>query len=207
MKTSTCRNGTLKENNQTRLEWHHNTFTPSLHLVPFKLPTMHTTKVLSIAHSTVFHRSISTMFSSNKILQRNLNSNISYRPYTIHTVHTIQTQHCSWTSQFLHRGKTDHICHAQSVRLQDGVTRIGTASVAKAGWNAARITRLFLLWYSVTFFKPILYVVKGKSIIYLRPLKYSLCVISLLLICHRLVKGIWHIFDFQDSLNIKSIYM
>ena len=65
---------------------------------------MHTTKVLSIAHSTVFHRSISTMFSSNKILQRN--SNISYRPYTIHTVHTIQTQHCSWTPQFLHTAKT-----------------------------------------------------------------------------------------------------
>ena len=43
-------------------------------------------KVLSIAHSTVFHRSISTMFSSNKISQHNLSS----APYTIHT---IQTQH------------------------------------------------------------------------------------------------------------------
>ena len=49
-------------------------------------------KVLSIAHSMVFHRSISTMFSSNKISQHNLN-----RPYTIHhtpyTIHTIQIQH------------------------------------------------------------------------------------------------------------------
>ena len=33
MKRSTCRDGTLKTN-QTRWEWH-NTFTPSLHLVPF----------------------------------------------------------------------------------------------------------------------------------------------------------------------------
>ena len=31
MKTSTCRDGTLK----TRWEWHHNTFAPSLHLAPF----------------------------------------------------------------------------------------------------------------------------------------------------------------------------
>ena len=41
------------------------------------------------------------MFSSNKISQHNLNSNI-------------QTQHCSSTAQFLHGVKTDHICHAQS---------------------------------------------------------------------------------------------
>ena len=48
------------------------------------------------------------MFSSNKISHHNLNSNIPYRPYT---VHTIQTQHCSWTPKFLHTAKTDHICH------------------------------------------------------------------------------------------------
>ena len=42
----------------------------------------------SIAHSTVFYRYISTMFSSNKISQHNLNFNV---PYTIHTIHTMQT--------------------------------------------------------------------------------------------------------------------
>ena len=37
MKSSTFRDGTLKkkQNSQTRWEWHYNTFTPSLHLVPF----------------------------------------------------------------------------------------------------------------------------------------------------------------------------
>ena len=34
-----------KTNNQARWKWHHNTFTPSLHLVPFTLTTMHTTKL------------------------------------------------------------------------------------------------------------------------------------------------------------------
>ena len=69
-------------------------------------------KVLSIAHSSLpsIHNS---MFSSNKISQHNLNSNIPYRPYTIRTIHTIQTQHCSWTPQFWHTGKTGRICHAQ----------------------------------------------------------------------------------------------
>ena len=40
------RDGTQKTN-QTRWEWYHNTFTPFLHLEPFKLPTMymHTTKL------------------------------------------------------------------------------------------------------------------------------------------------------------------
>ena len=44
---------------------------------------------------------------------------ITYTP-TYHTdhipyipIHTIHTQHCSWSPQFLHTGKTDHICHAQ----------------------------------------------------------------------------------------------
>ena len=45
-------------------------------------------KVLSIAYSTVLYQSISTMFSSNKISQHNLNSYIPYRPYTYHTYHT-----------------------------------------------------------------------------------------------------------------------
>ena len=34
-KTSACKDGTVKTN-QTRLEWHHNAFTPSQHLVPFR---------------------------------------------------------------------------------------------------------------------------------------------------------------------------
>ena len=33
-KTGACRDRSLKTN-QTKWEWHHNTFTPSLHLVPF----------------------------------------------------------------------------------------------------------------------------------------------------------------------------
>ena len=67
-------------------------------------------KVLSIAHSMVFHRSISTMFSSNKISQHNLN-----RPYTIH--HTYHTDPACTAhgihAQLLHTSKTDRICHAQ----------------------------------------------------------------------------------------------
>ena len=34
MKTGACRDGILK-NQPNKMEWHHNTFTPSLHLVPF----------------------------------------------------------------------------------------------------------------------------------------------------------------------------
>ena len=101
-------------------------FTPSLHLVPFKLPTMHTTNstciayshtindnVLSFAHSKVFNWSISNVFSSSKISQHNLNSQhiiqtiyhiaIPYRPSTAHRLHSF----C------IHAGKTDHIYHAQ----------------------------------------------------------------------------------------------
>ena len=58
----------------------------------------------------VFHQSISTTSNTNKISQHNLNSNIPYRRYSIHSM---QTQHCSWTSQFLHTGKTDHTYQAQ----------------------------------------------------------------------------------------------
>ena len=43
--------------------------------------------------------------------------NIIYTPtyHTDHnyTIHTHTYQHCSWSPQFLHTGKTDHICHAQ----------------------------------------------------------------------------------------------
>ena len=94
--------------NRTRWEWHHNTFTPSLHLVPFcqlctpqnslhalSLPIMHwMKKVLSYAHHGPTHkrRPISAMFSSNKILQHNLNSNITHRPSIAHTLHSFCIQ-------------------------------------------------------------------------------------------------------------------
>ena len=99
MKTSTCRDGTLKNQpNYMGMTPQH--FTPSLHLVPFKLPTISTTKlymhiayshtindkVLSIAHSSLPLIYISTVFSSSKISQHDLNSNTSYRLYTIHTI-------------------------------------------------------------------------------------------------------------------------
>ena len=51
----------------------------------------------SFPHKT---QPISAMFSTNKILQHNLNSNIPYRSRTAHAL------------LFLHTGKTDHICHA-----------------------------------------------------------------------------------------------
>ena len=56
---------------------------------------------------------LSTIFSSNKISQHNLNSNIPYRPYTYHTYHTDPALLMDSTPQFLHTGKTDHICDAQ----------------------------------------------------------------------------------------------
>jgi len=58
-----------------------------------------------------------SMFSSNKISQHNINSNIPYRSYTTHTIHTIQTQHCSCMDSTVsaYRAKTDHICHAQYI--------------------------------------------------------------------------------------------
>ena len=88
---------------QTRWEQHHNTFTPSLHLVPFcqlctpkKLST-HSQNEHDTQHWTLHslphkRQSISTTFSTNKISQRNLNSQ-----------HTIQTQHCS---HFVHTSQT-----------------------------------------------------------------------------------------------------
>ena len=64
-------------------------------------------KVLGIANSTVFHQSISTMFSSNKISQHNLNSNIPHRPYipyrpnTAHGLHSFCIQARQTTSAML----------------------------------------------------------------------------------------------------------
>ena len=78
--------------NQTRCERHHNTFTPSLHLVPFcQLCTPQTlymhlaysyalneqgTQLCSLHSLTHKRRPMSAMFSSNKTSQHNLNSNI-----------------------------------------------------------------------------------------------------------------------------------
>ena len=60
-------------------------------------------KLLGIAHSTVFRQSISAMFSTNIISQHNLDSNMAYRPSTVHANHSF----C------IHAGKKEHICHAQ----------------------------------------------------------------------------------------------
>ena len=117
MKTGVCRDIPSKIN-QTRWKWYHNTFTPSLHLVPFcqlcppQTLYMHlhvaysntlNEQVTQIAHSTVFHWSISAIFSSNTISQHTLHSNIPYRPST---AHALQSSACS---------QADHICHAEYV--------------------------------------------------------------------------------------------
>ena len=91
MKTSTCRDG---KTSQTRWERHCNTFTPSLHLVPFcQLCTTqnstlnkHGTQHYSL-HSLPYKRqSISATFSSNKISQHKVKTpNIPYRPSTAHS--------------------------------------------------------------------------------------------------------------------------
>ena len=104
------------KSNQSRWEWHHNIYTPSLHLVPFCLlctpqNSLHVlslficideqdTQLCSLHSLTHKRRPISAMFSSNKISQHKLQ-------------YAIQTQHCSCTPQFLHTLKTDRIWHAQ----------------------------------------------------------------------------------------------
>jgi len=60
------------------------------------------TQLYSFHSLTHKRQPISAMFSSNKISQHNLNSNIPHRP-------------SSSTAQFQHRVKTDHICHAQYI--------------------------------------------------------------------------------------------
>ena len=79
-------------------------------------------KVLSIAHSTVLHRSISAMFSSNKISQHNLNSNIPYRPY-------------SYVSYVPYRPSTAHGLH--SFRIQARQTISAILSIARTLYIAA----------------------------------------------------------------------
>ena len=104
--------------NQTRWEWHHKTFTPSLHLVPFcQLCTpQNPLHALSLFHMHWWTRysalltpqsdthkrwPISAMFSSNKISQHNLNSNIPHRPSIAQALHSF----CMQSRQT--------ICHAQ----------------------------------------------------------------------------------------------
>ena len=58
-------------------------------------------QLCSLHSLTHKRRSISVMFSSNKISQHNK------------LKHTIQNQHCSCTPQFLHTLKMHHVCHAQ----------------------------------------------------------------------------------------------
>ena len=88
------RDETLK-NQLNKMERHHNTFTPSLHLVPFcqlctakKLFTHslneHSTQHCSLYSLLYKRESTSAAFISNKILQYNLNSQHTIRFITAH---------------------------------------------------------------------------------------------------------------------------
>ena len=89
--------------NQTRWKWHHNTFIPSYILCHFAKYAHHESFYMHLASSIciewtrysvlltpVFHQSLSAMFSSSKISQHNLNSNLNsnipYRPSTAHAL-------------------------------------------------------------------------------------------------------------------------
>ena len=110
MKTIACSSIGMEpsKTSQTRWECHHNTFTPSLHLVQFC--QLCTTKTHSLNEHGTQHcslhslphkrQSISATSSSNKISQCNLNSQ-----------HTMQTHHCS---QFLHRRQTIPAMHSSN---------------------------------------------------------------------------------------------
>ena len=106
----------LSKTNQTRWEWHHNIYAPSLHLVPFCLlctPQNYAlcificiewtryTQLCSLHSLTHKRQPISAMFSSNKISQHNLNSNIPHRPSIAQALHSF----CMQSRQT--------ICHAQ----------------------------------------------------------------------------------------------
>ena len=98
--------------NQTRWEWHHSNFTPSLHLVPFCQLCTPQTRCMHLAYShplnehcaqhcsfhSLLHKRqcISAMFSSNKISHKLLQ-------------HTIQTKLMHSTVSTI---KTDYTCHA-----------------------------------------------------------------------------------------------
>ena len=86
---------------QTRWERHHNTFTPSLHLVPFC--QLCTTKKLSThslnAHSTLHYLLLSLPHERQSIPDSATFSSSKINNITSNSQHTMQTQHCS---QFLH---------------------------------------------------------------------------------------------------------
>ena len=97
---------------QTRWEWHHNTFMPSLHLVAFCQ--------LSIPQNDIMHigiftpTTLSTAYSTAFSIQDN-----PYVPCPATKVHNIiHTPTCYTNSALLMHStastyKTDHICHAQ----------------------------------------------------------------------------------------------
>ena len=110
MKSSTCREGAIK-NQPTRWEWHHNTFTPSLHLVSFcrlctpqnslhaEWPITHQGTQYCSLHSFLdIRQPICAMFSSNKSSQHNM----PYRLSTAHSVATTTTTHTTWPCSTTH---------------------------------------------------------------------------------------------------------
>ena len=83
----------------------------------------------------VFHWSLSTIFSSNKILQHNLNSNTSNRPYTdhIHVYHTYYTYHTYRTDP----ASTAHALQMYSFCIQARQTMSAMLSTASTLYIAA----------------------------------------------------------------------
>ena len=93
-------------------------------------------RVLSIAHSTVFHWPIFAMFSSNKISQHSLHSNIPYRLSIAHALHSFCMQARQTTSAMLSalhiaamHPKHKHICVSGDKMAQDvGCSAVYTCS-------------------------------------------------------------------------------
>ena len=92
--------------NQTRWEWHHNTSTPSLHLVAF------CQLIISVLQNDMMHYTLHCLLhlphtrqpicamSSNKSSQHNSHSNTPYKLSTAHILHSFYIQDRS-------------LCHAQ----------------------------------------------------------------------------------------------
>ena len=110
---------------QTRCERHHNTFTPSLHLMPFcQLCTPknfymhlayshplneHGTQHCSLHSFSHKRQSISAMFSSNKILQHNLRLPTYHAdPVLLTVLHTRQTKAAMPSSNYIAATHTLH---------------------------------------------------------------------------------------------------
>ena len=89
---------------QTRWERHHNTFTPSLHLVPFcqLCTTKNSTHSLN-AHGTLHCLLLSLPHKRQSIPDSATFSSSKIYSITSNSQHTMQTQHCS---QFLHTRQT-----------------------------------------------------------------------------------------------------